>query len=110
MSQSPHLIRLGPHELAHLMDLRDVQLVDVRDPEEFESCHIHGAISDPLDRFDPTRYSQEQRARMVLCCGTGKRSAQAADRLLKQGVPAVRHLEGGLNCWLAAHLSVDRKN
>jgi rhodanese-related sulfurtransferase len=108
MSESPHLIRLGPHELARLMDLHDVKVVDVRDPEEFASCHIHGAVSDPLATFDPSRYPPEDQSRLVLCCGTGHRSALAAQRLLKQGATSARHLEGGLECWLAAHLSVER--
>ncbi len=110
MNESPHLISLGPHELAHLMDLHDVKVVDVREPEEFATCHIHGAVSDPLATFDPARYPPEDRSRLVLCCGTGRRSALAAQRILKLGAPSVRHLEGGLDCWIAAHLSVERRS
>lgn len=107
---TPHLVRVGPHELAHLLDLKHVKLVDVREPHEFARCHIHGAVCDPLSQFDPDRYPKSERARVVLCCGSGKRSEAAASRLLAGGVPFVRHLDGGLECWVAARLSVDTED
>jgi rhodanese-related sulfurtransferase len=108
MSDPSHdqLINVGPHELAHLLDLHKVNVVDVRDPDEYATCHICGALSDPLESFDPGRYSREERDRLVLCCGTGKRSALAAQRLLAAGAPCVRHLDGGLQSWVAARLSL----
>ncbi len=97
--------RLCPHELAHLMDFGKVRLVDVREQNEFRAEHICGAVLDPLSGFDASRYATAGDVPVVFCCGTGKRSEQAANLVLARGVAHVQHLEGGLSSWRASGLS-----
>jgi rhodanese-related sulfurtransferase len=88
------------HELAHRLDFRQAELVDVREPAQYSSGHIPGAILDPLSRFDPERY-REHGHQVVFCCDSGEASAEAARRLLDCGASHAMHLEGGLASWRA---------
>lgn len=78
-----------------------VQIVDVRDAEEFGGPlgHIAGARLMPLDQW-PARLADIDRARpVVTVCRSGVRSAQAATLLGKAGYSQVANLAGGMLRW-----------
>jgi glyoxylase-like metal-dependent hydrolase (beta-lactamase superfamily II)/rhodanese-related sulfurtransferase len=86
-----------------------VQLVDVRDAEEFDGPlgHIRGARLITMDEL-PARASELDRARpVVTVCRSGARSAQAALLLGKAGFTQVANLAGGMLRWRAAGGAVD---
>ena len=70
-------------------------LVDVREPGEYANEHITGAASFPLSSFDPSRLSSEKHKTIALYCQSGRRSAQAGQKLLEAGFPQVANLKGG---------------
>jgi molybdopterin/thiamine biosynthesis adenylyltransferase/rhodanese-related sulfurtransferase/molybdopterin converting factor small subunit len=79
----------------------DVQLVDVREPHEWEICRIEGAqlipmssIPESLERLDPERP-------LVCYCHTGVRSANVAAFLRQNGFGRARTLAGGIDEWAA---------
>lgn len=80
-------------------------LVDVREPGEYANEHITGAASFPLSSFDPSRLISEKNKTIALYCQSGRRSAQAAQKLLEAGFPQVAHLKGGIPTWTAAGFS-----
>lgn len=80
-------------------DRNQVLLVDVREPSEYASTHIPGAISLPLSRLDKTPYPSTDAKALVLYCYTGQRSRQAAQILMDAGVNPVWHLAAGLENW-----------
>jgi rhodanese-related sulfurtransferase len=76
-------------------------LLDVREPWEFEICHIPGAILIPmgdveekLDELDPER-------EIVVICHHGIRSQQVAYYLEQVGFGNVTNLSGGVAEWAA---------
>lgn len=89
-------------------------LIDVREPGEFATAHIAGAISIPRGVLEfqveahpaiacvtePALALREQP--IVLYCRTGGRSALAAESLQKLGFTRVRSLAGGITAWTAA--------
>jgi rhodanese-related sulfurtransferase len=79
-------------------------LIDVREPAEFEAERIPGALLFPLSGFDPGLLPLDGSKRIIFQCGTGRRSAQAAKRLLEDGSGEVAHLAGGLKAWKEAGL------
>jgi rhodanese-related sulfurtransferase len=82
-------------------------VLDVREPSEWVTGHIHGATLVPLGQL-PNRLSEVPRERMVVVvCHSGNRSAQARDLLLAAGYPSVTSISGGMTAWLAAGLPVD---
>jgi sulfur-carrier protein adenylyltransferase/sulfurtransferase len=91
---------MSPHELKRRMDAGEpCELIDVREPFEYEIARIDGATLIPLgeitDRLD--ELSDEQP--IVVHCHSGKRSAQAVGLLQQHGFTKVYNLEGGIDAW-----------
>jgi len=61
----------------------------------------------PLSTFDPKALPTEGR-KLVLHCGSGKRSMMAAHKLQAAGHSHLTHLAGGIQAWKAAGLPVIR--
>ncbi len=93
----------------------DTLLIDVREPYEFRRGHLEGATLLPRgllefeihklveeNRPDPNVSPAEQP--IVLYCGTGGRSALAAEALNALGYRNVRSMAGGIVAWHAANL------
>jgi rhodanese-related sulfurtransferase len=89
-----------------LLRSRQAVLIDVREPEEFEAERIPGALLFPLSEFDVESLPLDGSKRIIFQCGTGRRSAQAAQRLLESGRPEAAHLGGGLKAWKEAGLPI----
>jgi len=96
-----------PHEVRAWLDHHEILLIDVREVNEYAVERIHGALLYPLSTFDAAALPAEGR-RLVLQCGSGKRSLMAAHRLLEAGHAHVTHLAGGIQAWKAAGLPVIR--
>jgi rhodanese-related sulfurtransferase len=87
------------------LDAGEAVLIDVREPDEHAREHIASATLVPLSRFDPGAIP-DGGAKVVLHCRHGRRSMDAATRLVNAGRPAVYSLTGGLEGWKAAGLEV----
>ena len=90
----------------------DVQLLDVRTPEEFEAGHIAGAVL--IDyRTDPEGFVQKAEAQLkkdrpvALYCRSGKRSHDAAKLLYQAGFQQLVELQGGILAWQEAGKDVN---
>jgi glyoxylase-like metal-dependent hydrolase (beta-lactamase superfamily II)/rhodanese-related sulfurtransferase len=96
-----------PHWLEE--HLRDVQLVDVREPDEFNGSlgHITGAKLIPLGTLNEKINSMEKTRPVVTVCRSGARSAQATVLLGKAGFDRVANLSGGMLRWRAQRFPVD---
>ncbi len=77
----------------------DITVVDVRQPQEYRSGHLPGAVFIPLPEL-PDRTDEVDRTKPVLTyCRTGNRSSAAAALLLTEGFSPVFSLEGGITAW-----------
>jgi len=74
--------------------LSDSFLLDVRDPEEFETSHVPGAINLPLNRIRHRLAELPRDRELFIYCGVGQRGYYAA-RLLSQKGFRVKNLSGG---------------
>jgi glyoxylase-like metal-dependent hydrolase (beta-lactamase superfamily II)/rhodanese-related sulfurtransferase len=90
--------------------LGDVQIVDVRDPDEYGGIlgHIHGARLIPLEDLRAHLDGLDKDAGIVTVCRSGARSAQAVTVLEKAGFARVANLSGGMIAWNHARLPVER--
>lgn len=91
-------------------------VVDVREPAEFDSGHLEGAINIPRGVLEfqvdahpalggATEPELAVRDRpVVLYCRTGGRSALAAQSLQDMGFKDVRSMAGGITAWQEAML------
>ncbi|MGA2383050.1 MAG: molybdopterin-synthase adenylyltransferase MoeB [Gemmatimonadales bacterium] len=78
---------------------KKVQLVDVREPFEWEICHIAGSMLIPLGELPARLAELDPRAPVVAICHTGRRSLDAARFLKSRGFADARSLNGGVALW-----------
>ncbi len=86
-----------------LQDLRARQephvLLDVREPDEYETARIEGSQLIPLGEL-PQRLSEVPRGeKIVVHCKLGGRSAKAVALLREQGFDNVWNVAGGIDAW-----------
>jgi len=97
-------------ELSDLINRdRDLQILDVRRPPEYQSGHVPGAQPAPLLglpeklldlRFDPTKPTA------VICAG-GYRSSAASSILQQSGFSNLLNVTGGTSAWIDAGYEVE---
>jgi rhodanese-related sulfurtransferase len=96
----------------------DTLLIDIREPAEYQKAHIPGAVHLPrgmlefeihklVDAANSNQNLDNADQPIVLYCGTGGRSALAAQCLEAMGYKKVSSMSGGLVAWAAAHLPLD---
>jgi len=74
-------------------------LLDVREPYEYQLCHLEGSKLIPLGQL-PTRVSElDRQSDIVVYCHSGERSANATRLLKSSGFAKVRNLKGGIKAW-----------
>lgn len=78
---------------------RKAQIIDVREPNEFNNGHILGARNIPLSQLRMRKSEIRQDMPVYLYCQSGMRSAQAAGILKKLGHKDINHLKGGFKTW-----------
>ena len=81
---------------------REMVLVDVRTPTEYDNLHIEGTINIPFADLR-TRYTElDTDAPTVMICGGGQRSSMAASLLKQRGFKHVFNVAGGMAGYSAA--------
>jgi len=90
---------IEPRELKAWLDRGDdVFILDVREPHEYQICHIGGHLI-PLGEL-PKRVHELDSARTIVAhCRLGQRSAQAVEFLRKAGFRKVWNLKRGILGW-----------
>lgn len=96
-----------PHWLEE--HLREVQIVDVREPDEFEGPlgHVPGARLIPLGSLLERKALLDAERPTVIVCRSGARSAQATVMLGKAGFQKVANLAGGMLRWRTQRLAAE---
>jgi rhodanese-related sulfurtransferase len=81
-----------------------VQIVDVREEEEWRRGHLPGArhLCKGIIERDIEGAVPDRDAELVLYCGGGFRSALAADNLQRMGYTRVASMAGGWRAWSEA--------
>jgi hydroxyacylglutathione hydrolase len=100
------LPQLPVDELSALLPSRDLQVLDVRSPAEWDAGHVPGArhlflgeLHEKLRGLNPDRP-------VVVYCASGYRSSLAASLLQASGLRNVRNVQGGYAAWTAAEFPV----
>ncbi len=78
---------------------RKAQLIDVREPNEFEAGHVIGARNIPLSQLKMRIKEIRPDKPVYLYCQSGARSGRAAQLLYKKGYKDLSHLQGGFKKW-----------
>ena len=76
-------------------------LVDVRNEDEYEEYHLDNSVNVPLSRISEiTNYitSLPKDGNIIVYCKTGKRSTEAANKLINMGYKYIYNLGAITNC------------
>jgi rhodanese-related sulfurtransferase len=95
-----------PREVADLLVESHIQLIDVREPDEWEAGRIAGARHVPLGQLPVEVDGFDRASQIVFYCRSGSRSAMAAQAFRGAGFDA-HNMAGGLLEWEAAGLPLD---
>jgi sulfur-carrier protein adenylyltransferase/sulfurtransferase len=91
---------ITPRELAEQMHAgADLDLVDVREPGEWEITRLPGARLVPLGQLAASMAKLDSAREIVVMCRSGQRSANAARQLQAAGFRKVKNLAGGILRW-----------
>ncbi|MBM3667316.1 MAG: rhodanese-like domain-containing protein [Actinobacteria bacterium] len=98
-----------PPDVRGQVEAGELALIDTREPDRFEKGRIAGAVNVPAGVNGVNSHSEDFAAAVadaagekpvLLYCGTGNRSARAADALVNEhGVAGARSLIGGIKLW-----------
>jgi len=95
-----------PNEVAELLARDEVDLIDVREPDEYKAGRIARARHIPLAQL-PEEVADLNRERpIVFYCRSGSRSAMATEAFRGAGFDA-HNMAGGLLEWEAEGLPLD---
>lgn len=74
-------------------------LLDVREPSEYQTCHIENAVLIPMNTIPARMEELDPEAEIVCICHHGARSMQVAAFLERNGYAKVSNLTGGVHAW-----------
>jgi rhodanese-related sulfurtransferase/rubrerythrin len=80
-------------------DPSEYNLVDVRQPKEYERGHLPGARLLPVSELLSRKDELDSGKPVIAYCGSGVRSRAAASMLVTAGFREVYSLEGGMRAW-----------
>jgi rhodanese-related sulfurtransferase len=96
----------SPQEVAALLEDGEIQLIDVREPEEYEAGRIAGGRLVPLAELGAQAPTISPDQPVVFYCRSGSRSAMATEAFRGAGFDA-HNMAGGLLKWAAAGLPLE---
>ena len=92
---------IQPSQLAERLERGEkLEIIDVREPYEWQIGHIPGARLVPLSQIPEEIPRLDKRRETILYCKAGVRSMRAAQQLANAGVTDVRNLTGGILRWI----------
>lgn len=76
-----------------------IKLLDVREPHEYDLCHLPGSKLIPLEELQQRMAELDPSEEVVVYCHVGVRSAKAVQFLSSNGFRRARNLMGGIRAW-----------
>jgi rhodanese-related sulfurtransferase len=101
-AQETKKIQLISQEEFSKISTKELQLLDVRTPQEYQQGYIEGSV---LINFFDSDFSTKVNSRfdkkkpLYIYCAVGGRSNKAAKKLISVGFDSIYDLKGGFNKW-----------
>jgi len=75
-------------------------ILDVSSQVEYQEAHLKGAVNIQLSDLSARMGELDRNSAILVCCRTGRRSAQACSALVERGFTKVYNMEGGVAAWI----------
>jgi rhodanese-related sulfurtransferase len=102
------IVSISVDEAKAMLDKGGIIFLDCREPKEYESGHIPGAINIPrgLIEFQISDKIPDKNAEIVVYCKSGGRSSLSTFSLVKMCYKNVKSMAGGWQAWTKAGFPV----
>jgi len=103
--------RISVTQAKDLVERDGVPIVDVRNPDEYASGHVPGAVLIPVDSLLNRMDELPENERLIFICGVGQRSALACEMAAAMGLhegTKIYNVEGGTQDWIQQGYPVDK--
>lgn len=89
-----------------ILDKKDVKILDIRTPSEFEDGHLQGAINVDFygKDFESRLKALDKEATYLVYCRSGNRSSKSLELFKDLGFKNILHLKKGTKDWVAQGL------
>jgi rhodanese-related sulfurtransferase len=95
---------ITPQEAQELINRSEVDVVDVREPNEWSGGHLSGSRLVPLGQLRQSPKQSLPRDGIIFVCAAGVRSETAARLAVQNGLTHVYNLRGGTKNWVRSGL------
>ncbi len=104
-----NITMISVEEAKALLDKGGVAFLDCREPKEYKSGHIPGAINIPrgLLEFQIDKKIPDKNAPVVMYCKSGGRASLACCSIQRMGYKNVKNIDGGWKAWAKAGYPVE---
>lgn len=97
---------LSPQQVSEMLSKGETQVVDVREPYEYEAGHIAGVKHIELEHLASRSGEIDKDRPVVFHCRVGRRSAMATEAFAASGYDAF-NMVGGIEAWADAGLPLE---
>lgn len=91
--------RMSASELETHLQTASPLLLDVREPWEYEICHIEGSVNMPMGQVPQRLEEIRESSETVVICHHGVRSMQVIRFLHQHELQNLVNLDGGVDAW-----------
>jgi rhodanese-related sulfurtransferase len=91
---------ISSDEAKKLIDNKEVVVLDVRTPEEYQDGHIPNALLVPLQELENKLNDLDKTEPYLVVCRSGNRSTQASEILTSNSFTNIYNMTGGMNSWV----------
>src|SRR5687768_4390102 len=99
-------VDVSPTDVRTRHDAQEIQLIDVREPYEWEAGRIAGARHIEIERLASQAETLDRERPVVFYCRMGARSGMAANAFRRAGFDAYS-MDGGITEWDAQGLPLE---
>lgn len=91
--------RFSARQLSDYLKQHQPRLIDVREPWEFDICHLEGSELLPMGQVPAKLELFHESPEYVIICHHGIRSLQVMQFLAHHGIQNTINLDGGVDAW-----------
>jgi rhodanese-related sulfurtransferase len=90
---------IDTNQIKELLNNKGIELIDVREVDEYQSGHIPGVKNIPLSEFTGRTNEIDADKEVVCICRSGNRSEKACEYLSTVGYKKLSNMVGGMKDW-----------